>query len=539
MKSNILTSNELNRTSAFDQSKKIIVIGCVGEHAISEEIAMNLIIQKRQDLGRDGDFIGKSTTCMYVNDTHVIKVNQQISFEDGRIGSKWIEHRLKKEKDIALYHPSRTWFLLKVDQGWQAGNITIRLLPFHQLFEKGDLLTEEALPWIIQVCEKYLSHAARQEERLDEGLSNFGLDGSTLYYLDDDIFGWDHFHAFSALLACWFRRYSKSWFHAEATAKLGSEIRKILDLHFDTRTGVDAPHVIAEQIKAMFFPAGSIQEAADALRSSLLVRTGSKSELKQFTSLENLASCFDEDEPIALLGDIHANLPALEAVVARISSLGVKRMLVLGDIVGYGPHPSACIELLQNLGAHSIRGNHDHAIGSGQSLRSMSKSSSWVADWTQDYISAEQREYLLSLPTKLSHRPWMAVHGAPMDDTFFNAYVYNRTAEKNLQWLMDQGYRFCIHGHSHIQSVYTMQWGSVMQQQQQEEIDISNSTALICPGAVGQPRGGDCRAAFAILYPQQMKIINYRLDYPVQETIQDMIIHGFPEQLIQRLKDGI
>jgi len=545
MKSNLLTSNELNKADQLDDARKLITIGAIGTTAIPEVISLALLNQQQQALGRDGEFIGKSTTCMYVDDHHVIKLNQQRSFTDGRIGLRWVEYCLIKERKIALYHPSRTWFLYRQNDEWVAGNITIRLQVFHQMFERPDLQTEEALPWIIQVCDKYLSHASQQEDRLDEGLSNFGLDGDTLYYLDDDIFGWDHFHAFSALLAGWFRRYSTAWFDHQATAQLGQEIKVMLKKHFQHDTGIDAPQIIAEQIKAMFFPSGVIQEAALSFREALLkhpTKEFNHIQQQQDDALEQFSAYFNEDEPIALLGDIHANIPALEAVFTRLRMLKITRIFVVGDIVGYGPHPAACIDMLQQVGACSIRGNHDHAIGSGQPVRSMSTSSSWVATWTQQHITQDHRDYLINLPMRLLNRPWMAVHGAPVDETFFNAYVYDRTAEKNLQHMMNEGYLFCIHGHSHIQAVYNMQWGGEAHKIiNQQEIDLSMpaTAKLICPGSVGQPRDSNTCAAFSVLYPKEQRLINYREPYPVAETIQDMITHGFPEQLIQRLRQGM
>ncbi|MDQ6975168.1 MAG: metallophosphoesterase family protein [Mariprofundaceae bacterium] len=545
MKSNLLTGNELNKAVQLDPTRELITVGAIANKPIAEDVSLALLNKQRQELGRDGEFIGKSTTCMYVDEHHVIKINQQCRFTDGRVALRWVELRLDKERKIALYHPSRTWFLYQDKGGWLAGNITIRLQAFHQMFEQKNLKSDDALPWIIQVCDKYLCHASRQKDRLDEGLSNFGLDGKILYYLDDDIFAWDHFHAFSALLAGWFRRYSSSWFHCEATEQLGEEIKRMLTCYFNDDSSIDAPQIIAAQIKVMFFPTGAIENAALAFREALLrhpVGIINGMQQAQGEILEQFSAYFDDDEPIALLGDIHANAPAFEAVLARIRQLKINRIFVVGDIVGYGPHPVECIEMLQKAGGFSLRGNHDHAIGSDQTVRTMSESSTWVASWTQQKIAKKHRDYLTNLPMRLLNRPWMAVHGAPVDQTFFNAYVYDRTAEKNLQHMMNEGYLFCIHGHSHIQGVYLMQWESrVRKITNQKEIDLATpaTAKLICPGSVGQPRDGNTQAAFSVLYPNEQRLVNYREAYPVHQTIQDMIIHRFPEQLIERLRQGL
>ncbi len=538
MKSNFFTNSELDRSATPEHRNGLIVVGAVGERPLPSEAIDELLSQQRQELGREGDFIGKSTTCMFVDKEHVLKLLQRTAFDDSRVALRWVELRLRKERGMGLYHPSRTWFIVRIDGRWFTGNITQRLRTFHAMFENPSIDPDEAIAWITQVCHKYLAYAAHHDGRLDEGLSNFGLDGEELYYLDDDLFEWDHFHAFSALLAGWFRRYSRTWMHAKAAARLGAEVGRILRQHFDPTNGIDTPQVISEQIKGMFFPAGTIQEAADAFRQALL--EDEHGTVERFHTLDQLAQCLEEEEPIALLADIHANLPALEAVLRRVRELGVKRMIILGDIVGYGPHPAACVELLQELGALSIRGNHDHAIGNRLPLRSMSVSSTWVAEWTQDHIDDRHRRYLAELPTRLLHLPWIAVHGAPADPTFFNAYIYDRTAEHNLLWMMNNHNMFCIHGHCHLQAVYSMHWGSMMHKFCEQEVDLSESATahLICPGSVGQPRGGDPRAAFSVLYPTQRRLVNYREEYPVRHTIGDMLAHGFPEQLIQRLKEG-
>ncbi len=517
------------------------IVGAMGDK-LPEMIDIKQVLEhSQQALGREGDFIGKSTTTLFANDNHVVKLHATRRFADEKVAFGWVGHHVKTEREANVYHPERCWFIVMHDGRWVPGNITPRLLPVHKVFEGLDVAMPEHLKLLADISAMYLDYAVRIEKRLDEGLSNFGLDGDdVLYYLDDDIFEWDQFNAFSALIAGWFRRYSTSWFSVATAKEFGAILNKHLKHYFQAVAGLDAPQVMAEQLHGMFFPEGVIQEAASALITVLRYGDdeGVEGTHQQFDDLDAFSQCFHEDEPIAILGDVHANLPALQAVLTEVRHRGIKRLFVLGDLVGYGPHPEACLALLKSVGAISLRGNHDHAIGSGKMVRSMTSSSSWTADWTIPRLSKDDRKYLRRLPLRMLNRPWMAVHGAPVDKTFFNAYVYNRTAEANIAWLKENDYRFALHGHSHLQGVYAENDGELVYLKGQY-IDLNAyQTNLICPGSVGQPRGGEVGAAFAILKPLSAQLELLCLPYDMNEVIQDMVIEGFPEQLMKRLKTG-
>jgi len=294
----------------------------------------------------------------------------------------------------------------------------------------------------------------------------------------------------------------------------------------------------------MFFPSGNIQSAADHIIEILSTYNKPKHSLSEFPkppshAIEDVAAWFDEDDPIAILSDIHANLPALKATLNDIDQQGISRIFILGDLVGYGPHPNECLEQLQKRGLLSLRGNHDHAIGTGNMVRSMTSSSSHVAEWSIHQIQEAQRFYLCNLPLKMTQRPWMAIHGAPMDLTCFNGYIYQATALKNLQWLCNNSYKYCLHGHSHFQGIYLLQNNQAIHIKPNVRIDLSQEqAALVCPGSVGQPRDGITDACYAIIYPKQVQVELKQVSYELRDVIQDMIIHKFPEQLMQRLKTG-
>jgi diadenosine tetraphosphatase ApaH/serine/threonine PP2A family protein phosphatase len=186
-----------------------------------------------------------------------------------------------------------------------------------------------------------------------------------------------------------------------------------------------------------------------------------------------------------------------------------------------------------------IRGNHDYMVGSGKDFSHGSQSSLYVAKWTIGVISAKEREWLKTLPLQFRNQDVMLVHGAPRDPTFFNAYVYERTAEPNLQWMNEHMLSVCFHGHSHLQGMYILQAGKVSLEKELQTYALSQHTAsLICPGAVGQPRNGIPGAEYAIYYPAQKEVMFKRLEYDIAQVVADMKKFGFPEQLSTRLEQG-
>ena len=140
-------------------------------------------------------------------------------------------------------------------------------------------------------------------------------------------------------------------------------------------------------------------------------------------------------KPLALLADIHANLPALQAVLDVMDQQGIGQALVLGDIVGYGPHPSEVIDVVRQRGFATLKGNHDYAVAENQFKKGFSSYAKVAAEWTRTRLDAEELDWLDSLPLYLSQDDWLAVHGAPQDPTYIFGYVYHMTYESNLDHL--------------------------------------------------------------------------------------------------------
>ena len=153
-------------------------------------------------------------------------------------------------------------------------------------------------------------------------------------------------------------------------------------------------------------------------------------------------------------------------------------------------------------------------------------------------VRAEQLDWLSSLPPYLRADDWLAVHGAPRDPSFFYGYVYRMTFEDNLANLSERAIPLCFHGHSHMQGVYCRR-AQGDEFLNAAEVSLAGvDHALICPGSIGQPRGGVPGAEYALYDPAKRCVGFRRIDYDLERVARDMTDNGFPPALVDRLYDG-
>ncbi|MGU3494603.1 metallophosphoesterase family protein [Xanthobacteraceae bacterium A53D] len=214
---------------------------------------------------------------------------------------------------------------------------------------------------------------------------------------------------------------------------------------------------------------------------------------------------------IAVISDIHGNLPALEAVLARIDALGCTRIISLGDVVGYYAQPGPCIDLLRQRGIVNILGNHDHYIVSGTGCP-RSKLVSEITEYQRTIISPDQRDWLAGSLSCLREGRVAFYHGGPDDPV--DQYIYEVSPA-----LFPQDTDTLFAGHTHVQVL----------------INLGGKT-FCNPGAVGQPRDGDWRAAFAILSAEGITL--HRAEYDVDRTVFHMNAAGFPARCTDNLRIG-
>jgi len=506
----------------------IYLVGSLAKQVrVTPDIVRQLLKSEPQSLSHGGTFTGKPSTRIHADDQWVLKINSNRKFSSESVAQRWCQIQLEKERDYEVYHPDRTWLVIAAKSSrWLAANITPRLKPLN-LIDFATFSEHERLWMFKEVLRLYSTFASRFERHLDEGLSNFGCLNGKLWYLDDDIYPWDSFSSFSAMLANWLRKSEDLCLGEQDWREMGQFLWPLLRSYSS-----EADDVVYEGLADQV-----VGGPAEPLKQVFLeaLRPDYRSSMAQLASGEFLSA-----EPIGLIADVHANLPAFKAVLAELEKRGVHQIMMLGDVVGYGPHPEACIDLAIEHNVFCIRGNHDHYVAHDGDVRVASSSmAKWSLDWTLKQLDESKKQWLGALPVRHRMPGWMAVHGAPIDKTFFNGYVYNMTADQNLDYLRSVDIPVCLHGHSHIQGVYVLNGGTVQPFSCPEHINLKQySAALICPGSVGQPRSGRPVVEGAVFYPDTLDVKMFSMDYDMEMVIKDMEAFGFPHGIIERLRAG-
>ena len=239
-----------------------------------------------------------------------------------------------------------------------------------------------------------------------------------------------------------------------------------------------------------------------------------------------------------VITDIHANLEALDVVLADAAVRGYDRTLVLGDIVGYGPDPNAVIERVTGLHPYAlVRGNHDKIAFGLDQAEGFNVSARAAAEWTLNALTPAHRDWLINLPKgpTIIDDCVEICHGTPFDE---DEYVFD---ELDARRAIDSArQRLCFFGHTHVAMVFRLaarSIGFVALTDTRIALD-ADAKYLVNPGSVGQPRDSDPRAAYAIFDAGTRQLEMYRLDYPIAQTQQKMVTAGLPEPLVRRLAAG-
>ena len=235
-----------------------------------------------------------------------------------------------------------------------------------------------------------------------------------------------------------------------------------------------------------------------------------------------------------VISDIHSNRAALEAVLADAGSFD--KIWCLGDVVGYGPDPNACVELLQAHPHICVAGNHDAGCTGRVDISDFNPEAETICHWTGEQLTKANRDYLLTLPEKLEEGEFTIVHGSPRYPTW-EYLIYTLNALENFAHFDT---RFCLVGHTHVPCIFQYKDGDceVVVPSPDSLWHLDEERLIINPGGVGQPRDGDERASYALLDTDQGLLTYRRVPYPVYVTQQRMRNAHLPERQIARLSLG-
>ena len=242
-----------------------------------------------------------------------------------------------------------------------------------------------------------------------------------------------------------------------------------------------------------------------------------------------------------ILSDIHANIDALDAVLEATPADAYDRVVVLGDLVGYGAEPCAAIDRVRGLNPLAvIRGNHDKAACGIEDGSSFNYVARLAAQWTFEALSPEHREYLRALPQgpMTIDETIEICHGAPFDE---DHYIFD--AEDASRALETATRPLCLFGHTHLPVVFrrnpALFDGFMPEGREDLTLDIAPGlNYLVNVGSVGQPRDGDPRAAFGIYDSNGPSLLLRRIEYPVQAAQRRILNAGLPVSLANRLGIG-
>ena len=253
---------------------------------------------------------------------------------------------------------------------------------------------------------------------------------------------------------------------------------------------------------------------------------------------------------LAILSDIHANLPALEAVLADIEGAGLAELWCLGDVVGYGAQPDECAGLVKERCDLCLVGNHDLAVLGELDVSAFSPAAAAAVRWTQETADPATLDFLRGLEPADETRDVALYHASPRDPV----WEYVLWPDQAAECIAIQAARVSLIGHSHVALFFVMGENHRPPRGQSLEragaargaqagagtrVDLSEGRWLVNPGSVGQPRDGDPRAAYALLDLTTGAVEFKRVDYDIAATQRRMHELKLPEILADRLSIGL
>ena len=240
---------------------------------------------------------------------------------------------------------------------------------------------------------------------------------------------------------------------------------------------------------------------------------------------------------VAIISDIHANRHAFEAVLADIEERHAAEVWCLGDIVGYGADPDACVELARAHTAVCLAGNHDLAVTGEVPIEDFSRAASGAVRWTQEAMEPANVEYLASLSPVGEREQIGLFHASPRDAV----WEYVLSALLADLCLDAQQQRVCLIGHSHVALSFERASGGETHGATRpagSEASVERGEWLLNPGSVGQPRDGDPRAAWMLLDTESWTAAFHRCEYDIGGAAAAIRDAGLPGSLAERLEYG-
>ena len=249
--------------------------------------------------------------------------------------------------------------------------------------------------------------------------------------------------------------------------------------------------------------------------------------------------CKGADLRALIVADIHSNLEALSAVIEGAETNGgFDQIWLLGDLVGYGPDPIACIDLVRQYDTRAVAGNHDLAAAGKIKPEGFNPHALVAVNWTSLQLTPDHLAYLLDLPIKMEQDGFTMVHGSPRDPT--NEYLITpESATANFPLFETP---ICLVGHSHIPFICQPQGDTAVFEKFPNDgtpVVLDKGPMIINPGGLGQPRDRDPRSPYALYDSRDRTLSHHRAEYDIPSTQKKMEEKGWDRYLRERIAYGL
>ncbi|MDT8391527.1 MAG: metallophosphoesterase family protein [Lentisphaeria bacterium] len=239
---------------------------------------------------------------------------------------------------------------------------------------------------------------------------------------------------------------------------------------------------------------------------------------------------------IALISDIHANLAALEAVLARIAMEDCVKTLCCGDIVGYGPYPRECLALIQKSGIACVLGNHDDMMRKPDRVQKMRPDVRDALNWTREQLTDEEIQWLGRLPRTMKYGGFELVHASNVISPRWHYVIDRRSVTAS--FLFQNG-PLVFNGHSHVPILAAHRTGERPRMVELKDMTLpAGYRFMVNVGSVGQPRDRNPKASFVTFETRDRSLRIHRVAYDISATQSAMVKAGLPRSLILRLSEG-
>ncbi len=237
---------------------------------------------------------------------------------------------------------------------------------------------------------------------------------------------------------------------------------------------------------------------------------------------------------VIIISDIHGNLEALNKALEYIDKLeGKKRVVCLGDVVGYGPNPVECLEIVQSLTDKICLGNHDYAISNTDLDYQMNWQALEAIRWTRAVLNKESKNTIKKFQVQIEENNVSYVHASPDNPM---AWKYITNAGNAAPSIVGMKYPLCFIGHSHIPGIYA---DHKIIRKAKKIILSKKGKTIVNVGSIGQPRDGSPLLSLAVFDDVNWNVEIVRLAYNYRDTMAKMLKHNLPEFLAERLSIGM